>query len=160
MPLNPEKHPCEHSKEGWCLDCVAGLVKEIQFRKRNTNSYIRSAVGFYRPTIERLSNETRSLRDELQTKDGELKEAETRGSDWFNAVMEITEEVVDIYQEEDVTPNPATCIIAAIRRLKSREKNLFDFARSLLSPEEFGHAVTGEIRDRARVAIGIRPCES
>ena len=32
-------------------------------------------------------------------------------------------------------------------------------ARDLLNPEVLGHAVTPEVRDRARVALGIPPCE-
>jgi hypothetical protein len=32
--------------------------------------------------------------------------------------------------------------------------------RSLLSPEELGHAVTAEVRDRARVALGRAPAET
>lgn len=32
--------------------------------------------------------------------------------------------------------------------------------RDLLNPERFGHAVNAEIRDAARRALGIKPCEA
>ena len=34
------------------------------------------------------------------------------------------------------------------------------FIERLLSPEEFGHAVTAEVRDAAREALGLPKCET
>lgn len=33
-------------------------------------------------------------------------------------------------------------------------KDVRDFLKSLLNPEKFGHAVTAEVRDEARVLLG------
>lgn len=37
---------------------------------------------------------------------------------------------------------------------------LIGLANALLEPEQFGHAVTREVRDMARMALGINPVES
>lgn len=34
------------------------------------------------------------------------------------------------------------------------------FVRSLLNPEELGHAVPAHVRDEARKVLGMEPCES
>jgi hypothetical protein len=34
------------------------------------------------------------------------------------------------------------------------------FVKSLLNPDEYGHAVTGEVRDQARILLGMKPVES
>jgi len=34
------------------------------------------------------------------------------------------------------------------------------FVKSLLNPEEYGYAVTAEVRDQARILLGIKPVES
>jgi hypothetical protein len=34
-----------------------------------------------------------------------------------------------------------------------------DFIKRLLNPEDLGHAVTKEVRDEARRALGMPPCE-
>lgn len=41
-------------------------------------------------------------------------------------------------------------------------QNIYDtykFVMSLLDPEGFGHAVTAEVRDGARVCLGLEPVE-
>jgi hypothetical protein len=38
-------------------------------------------------------------------------------------------------------------------------ERLRDFARSMLDPERFGHAVTAEVRDEARELLGLRRVE-
>ena len=35
-----------------------------------------------------------------------------------------------------------------------------NFLRSLLDPEQFGFAVTGEVRDQARRLLGMEPVET
>ena len=37
--------------------------------------------------------------------------------------------------------------------------DLLEFTRSLLNPEEFGYAVSKEVRDRARVVLGMKAVE-
>lgn len=37
---------------------------------------------------------------------------------------------------------------------------LLDLANALLTPEDLGYCATPEIRDRARIAIGLRPVET
>jgi hypothetical protein len=34
------------------------------------------------------------------------------------------------------------------------------FVKSLLNPDEYGHAVTAEVRDQARILLGMKPVES
>lgn len=34
------------------------------------------------------------------------------------------------------------------------------FVKSLLNPDEYGHAVTAEVRDQARILLGMNPVES
>jgi len=34
------------------------------------------------------------------------------------------------------------------------------FVKSLLNPDEYGHAVTAEVRDQARILLGMDPVES
>lgn len=34
------------------------------------------------------------------------------------------------------------------------------FVKSLLNPDEYGHAVTVEVRDQARILLGMKPVES
>jgi len=34
------------------------------------------------------------------------------------------------------------------------------FVKSLLNPNEYGHAVTAEVRDQARILLGMKPVES
>ena len=34
------------------------------------------------------------------------------------------------------------------------------FVKSLLNPDEYGHAVTPEVRDQARILLGMKPVES
>jgi hypothetical protein len=36
-------------------------------------------------------------------------------------------------------------------------EDLIEFIESLLDPEQFGHAVTEEVRDEARKLLGIEP---
>jgi len=49
------------------------------------------------------------------------------------------------------------------RMLNSRNERiaqLEDFLHELLSPERFGYAVTAEVRDRARVLLGMESVET
>ena len=34
------------------------------------------------------------------------------------------------------------------------------FVKSLLNPDEYGHAVTAEVRDQAQILLGMKPVES
>lgn len=34
------------------------------------------------------------------------------------------------------------------------------FVKSLLNPDEYGHAVSAEVRDQARILLGMKPVES
>ena len=40
------------------------------------------------------------------------------------------------------------------------EAQVMQFLKSLLDPEMYGHAVTAEVRDRARVLLGKEPVET
>lgn len=44
--------------------------------------------------------------------------------------------------------------------LQCKNKKYETFINSLLSPEEYGYAVTNEVRDAARIALGMKPVES
>jgi hypothetical protein len=46
------------------------------------------------------------------------------------------------------------------RELWQQYMLLLNFTLKLLDPEQFGHAVTAEVRDAAREAIGIKKSES
>ena len=37
------------------------------------------------------------------------------------------------------------------------EWDCYEFLRKLLNPEDYGHAVTEEVRDEARILLGIKP---
>ena len=39
-------------------------------------------------------------------------------------------------------------------------KKYKSFVKSLLNPDEYGHAVTAEVRDQARILLGMKPVES
>ena len=39
-------------------------------------------------------------------------------------------------------------------------KKYKSFVKSLLNPNEYGHAVTAEVRDQARILLGMKPVES
>lgn len=41
-----------------------------------------------------------------------------------------------------------------------RIAELEGFLSDLLSPEQYGYAVTAEVRDRARMLLGIKPVET
>lgn len=44
--------------------------------------------------------------------------------------------------------------------IAERNVKLRTFILRLLNPEDLGHAVTAEVRDAARVALGMRPAET
>ena len=46
------------------------------------------------------------------------------------------------------------------RGTESTPKDMYDFFRRLLDPNDLGYAVSGEVRDHARLFLGIPPCES
>jgi len=39
-------------------------------------------------------------------------------------------------------------------------EDVYNFMKSLLDPEKFGHAVTAEVRDEARVLLGLGRSET
>lgn len=39
-------------------------------------------------------------------------------------------------------------------------QNVYTFLKSLLDPDRFGHAVTAEVRDEARVLLGMEKVET
>lgn len=46
------------------------------------------------------------------------------------------------------------------RGTESSPKEMYNFFRRLLDPNDLGFAVSGEVRDYARIFLGIEPCES
>lgn len=47
-----------------------------------------------------------------------------------------------------------------IRDIHSENDRYKSFINSLLNPEEYGYAVSNEVRDAARIALGMEPVES
>ena len=45
-------------------------------------------------------------------------------------------------------------------RSKIMDDNVHTFLKSLLDPEKFGHAVSAEVRDEARVLLGMSKVET
>jgi hypothetical protein len=59
---------------------------------------------------------------------------------------------------------PQTTIPPAVRQAIDPDRKMFNdlvaLAEDLLHPEQLGWAATAEIRDRARLCLGIPACES
>jgi hypothetical protein len=44
--------------------------------------------------------------------------------------------------------------------LFEKNEKMYDFIRSLLNPDMFGHSVTAEVRDEARYVLGMKKVET
>lgn len=73
-----------------------------------------------------------------------------------DASTEFSQRVIDAAEEMSYYPNTAEYP----RGTESPPKEMYNFFRRLLDPNDLGYAVSGEVRDYARMFLGIEPCES